>query len=578
MLNRTLLKMAPPLLALCTWQTFGCSGNVADGQAEDDGGPGDRGGSGGRGTGGRGGATAANPNDPFAGGSADAAGPMPLRRLSNEELDFTLADLLGDTSTPGRGFPTEAKSEYGFYQPIKVGQIETTRYRDAAEDVASSAMAKDFAKLAPCPSGTGEEACATQFIERFGLRAFRRPLDATERALLLALYKRDRAAPVSDDHKGALTVVLQAMLQSPQFLYHWTLGAQKPVVEGTIIRLTPYEVASRLSYLLWRSLPDEALLEAAASGKLSTSAQVAAQVDRMVNDGKIKRALVSFYSQTMDVARLQGMAKDTAIFPGYNAALTEAMAKETAAFVAYAALEGGGLEALLTAPVGFANEALAAVYGVKGLQGAELRRIDLDPQQRSGLFTQASFLTVHASTFEPSPVLRGKVVLERLLCRHVPPPADVDTMVPAPQAGKTTRERFEAHSSNAACAGCHKELDPLGFSFEHYDAIGGWRDEDAGRPVNASGNIQLDGEDLAFKDARQLFAALSKSADVRACATRQWLRFATGRGDDDADLHSLSKAHAAFGDSDWDLRALLAGLAKSPILTVRTPAEGEVLQ
>jgi hypothetical protein len=270
--------------------------------------------------------------------------------------------------------------------------------------------------------------------------------------------------------------------------------------------------------------------------------------------------------------------KDQGTYPAFNKDLAKAMVAESDAFVKYAVLEDGNFETLFTSPVSFVNADLAMLYGKTGVSGTELRKIELNSEQRFGLLTQGAFLAGQANTYETSPVLRGKLVLTRLLCETVPPPPpDVDTSLGTPQAGQQTRERYETHSTNASCAGCHKMLDPFGFAFEGYDGIGRYRTMDAGRPVRTDGKASLASGDIKFANAKQLVNVIAKSPQGLGCMATQWLRFGLGRGDDAADEGSRERALAAFKQSDGSFRELFLSIVKSKTFRYRALSEGEVL-
>jgi hypothetical protein len=233
---------------------------------------------------------------------------------------------------------------------------------------------------------------------------------------------------------------------------------------------------------------------------------------------------------------------------------------------------------LLTANFGFVNQPLAAVYGMTGVQGMDLKRADLSSDQRAGLLTQAAFLTVTGATDGSHPVKRGKKIFERLLCGELPPPpADVPPPKPASEGG-TTRERFAEHSANACATGCHANLDPLGFAFENYDGIGKFRTMDNGRPVDSSSSFQLDGKLVKFGNARELVQTLAASQTVRDCFATQWLRFALRRFEADGDRASLDGIRGGFSKTGGNIRDLLVGVVGARSFRYRAPADGEDLK
>jgi hypothetical protein len=538
---------------------------------------GDNGGGGGTRPGGFGGGAGGSPSTPGNGGGVgpiaagpESAGPRPLRRLTRLEYSNTIRDLLGDASRPGAAFPAEGPGSSGFGEPGKVSDVEARRFADAAEQVALAAT-KDLPKLMGCNPAQDEAGCVGKFLPAFGRRAFRRTLAPAEIAELKAFYD---AARTRHDQAGAIGLLLQAMLQSPRFIYHWELGDGAAVKEGGLVKLGPYELASRLSYLLWRSMPDEALFAAAEGGKLKTADDVAAQAKRMLADAKARETLVDFHDQwaLVDFTEVE---KDGKTYPAWGIPLREAMVAEAQTFVDDVIRKGDGkLGSLLTGTASTASAPLAKLYGLGNVTGPT----KLDPAQRAGLFTRAAFLASHGAEAGSHPIKRGKVIWERVVCGEIPPaPMNVPPPKPA-SPGLSTRERFAEHSQNACAAGCHALFDPPGFAFEHYDGIGAWRATDGGKPVDASGVLKLPiAGEKRFANAVEMMGVLAASEDVQRCVSTQWLRYALGRRDIGADGGSLARAHEAFRASGLDVRELVVALVKSKTFLYRQPAAGEVL-
>jgi hypothetical protein len=510
-----------------------------------------------------------------------AAGIMPVRRLTAHEYHNTIRDLLGATAgatPPTVELASDRDPSFGFRRAGVVSTLETQRLRDAAEALAASAI-KNLATLLPCtPASPADEAgCARQFVEQFGARAYRRPLVADEVSRLLAVYQQGRAALMMP-FAEAIGLTLEAMLQSSPFLYRWELGPQAPQVEGNVIRLGPYEVASRLSYFLWSSMPDKALFEAAAARALDTPAQIEAQVRRMVADPKAREGIGLFFEEWLDLESLTDRDKDPQLYPEYNDALKTAMLAETRGFVSEVLFAGDGkLSTLLGASFSVIDESLARLYGKTGVTGTALKRVDLDPRQRSGLLTQASFLALTGSPEGSNPVMRGKEIYLHTLCKELPPPPP-EVPSPAPVAsGGTTRQRFAEHAANACASGCHKLFDGFGFAFENYDGIGKYRSTENGQPVDASGQVELDGVTRNFNDARGLSEIIAASPEAQRCFATQWVRFAFRRLESNADVASLNAMAARFTSSQLDVRELLVALATSRTFRYRSPNLGEVL-
>ena len=509
----------------------------------------------------------AHPADP------NAAGPMPLRRLNQREYNNTVRDLLGVQTKPANAFPADIDSDFIFRRYGAVSTLDASHMSEAAEAISPTV---DVAKLAPCSGGAGAEtACVQTFLATFGLHAYRRPLVADEVSGLMALYQTGRNS-LRLDYSGGIKLLIEAMLQAPGFVYRWELGPQSPKLDGTVVHLGPYEVASRLSYFLWRSMPDQALFDAAAAGKLATPQDVEVQARRMIDDAKAHDMMAAFFQEWLSLDQVAARPKDAAVYPQFNDGLKRSMNAESLAFIDHVAFQGeGALSTFLTANYSFVDQTLAPVYGVSGA-GSTASKLPLDSTQRAGLLTQSAFLTVTGATDGSNPVKRGRKVYERVLCGVLPPPPP---NVPPPKsssAGGTTRERFAEHDTQACAKACHAIMDPIGFAFENYDGIGQYRAEDNGKPVDATGAITLDGTSKSFKNAVELVNLLANSGNARSCFVTQWARFALSRADTEADRASLNAAYTSFSKANFTVRELLVGIATSRSFSYRSPSAGEI--
>lgn len=506
------------------------------------------------------------------------SGPMPLRRLTRVEYDNTVRDLLGDDIGLGQKFSGELVGSSGFSTPGLVSTVDATALMEAAEQLSLRAATRLDALL-PCdPAALGDDDCASEFITGFGRRAFRRPLDDIEYDALVELYQQART-DLGRDFAGGIEVVLQAILQSPQFLYHWQLGSAQPEASGDVVALGPHELASRLSYFLWSTMPDDALFEAADADALGSDEEIEAQVRRMLADPKAKDTLATFHRQWLDIDHLLELPKDPELFPEWDDELKVSMEAETLSFINHVILAGDGrLGTLLTASFSFINEPLARLYGVEGVTGTDIRGpVDLDPAERMGVLTHASVLAHHARAYEGSPIHRGKLIRERLLCQTLPiPPANIPPLEGV-DPSLPSRERYEAHFEEEPCRTCHLLMDLTGFGFENYDTIGRYRSTDAGLPVDASGTVYgLDGEARSFEDVRELVELLAASEQVKRCVVTQWFRFAMSRKETAEEQVLLDNAYAAFEASDFDIREMLVAIAMSPAFRYRQLSEGEL--
>jgi hypothetical protein len=476
----------------------------------------------------------------------------PLRRLTREQYDHLARDLVGDTSRPASGFLPDEK--LGRFDANVVGGITDVIAREymlGAEKLAATAT------LAPCDlATTDEETCATRFIETFGARAFRRPLAPEQVGLYLGLFQKKRASPAStfDD---AARLVIEAMLQSPRFLYHLELGG--PDAEGGIAKLTPHELASRLSFFLLGTGPSDELVAAAEAGELETPEQLERHARAMLLTLEAKGSARSFHRQWLGLDRLDQVQVDPQRFPQFDEALRSAMREETEAFVDHVLWsEGGSFQTLMTAPYSFIGNKLASLYEVPAT--GDVARRELDPARRAGVLTQAGVLAGHRGV-----VQRGKFIREELLCQPVPPPPpEVSTELPPFDANSTVRERFAVHEQDPVCGGCHRKIDPLGFAFLTYDELGGFQATENGKPIDSSGEVlDLTEQPLAFDDGVGLSQLLGTSLFVQACVSRQWLRFALAREIGEADRCSAKSVEQAFVGANLDVRELMVAVVKS---------------
>ncbi len=479
-------------------------------------------------------------------------GPSTIRRMTRWEYNNTVRDLLGDTTRPADAFVPEEESA-GFQNnadALTVSPLLAEQYLTAAEDIAARAT-EDLPGLLGCSPSAD---CLNAFLIRFGERTYRRPLTDDERAALFDLFDAGRAQ--YDDRTG-VEWVLQAMLQSPHFLYRVEHGEPVDGAPG-IVALSSWEVASRLSYFLWGSMPDDELFLAARDDALRTKDQVAAQARRMLADPRARDIVRIFHAQWLDLDLIDRLDKDPIAYPSFSDSLRDSMRGETEAFIDHVIWDAGAdATLLLTAPYTFVDSELAAHYGVSDPGWDGFHRVDLDPNQRAGILTQAGLLALWSKSDQTSPIHRGKFVREQLLCTPLPPPPPgLVVEVPDPDPTATTRERFAQHSSDPACSGCHQLMDPIGFGFEHYDAIGRWRSEEHGLPIDATGEVIASDLPGPFDGTVELAGQLAASEQVADCLVRQWFRFAYGRletAEDTCTLDALAERFSASGNDVLDL-------------------------
>ena len=448
---------------------------------------------------------------------------------------------------------------------------------------------------------TDKEACAWASVERFTQRAWRRSITPTESERLRVFFDEQWAAGTPDE---AVVMVTASVLQTPQFLYLIEEGRPDQATAERV-PLSDWEIAARLSYFLWDSMPDAALFGAAARGQLSTRADVEAQARRMLESPRAREAIIHFHHQWLGTNRVHhisparrvygptfGIAPapplDTTgdgVWPQFMGTLRNSMEAETHLFIERTIFDGAGtLQALLTDNTGYMSDATAPLYGndtraldgdlvtweygvvvfsMGGTQRITLRPVEFPAEQRAGLLTLPSVLSIGAYTVHPAPILRGQRVLERIACQALgSPPPGAEAAVPpdAEDVDATNRERTHNATSAPVCAACHSVLNPPGFAFESFDAMGGWRTEDNGAPVDTTGHFDLfSGESFVFETAVDLAHQLSTSAQVQDCYSLRWARYATGLQLEESHP-GLAEVQAAFRADDT-ITALLVRIA-----------------
>ena len=390
-------------------------------------------------------------------------------------------------------------------------------------------------------------ACVDRILSELARRAYRRPVTPGEVRQLRRFVELARAE--GDPVEAGLQLAIQAMLVSPHFLFRIERDPD-PRDPASVHEVSSYELASRLSYFLWSSMPDNELFALAASGRLREPAVLAAQVDRMLASPRASALASNFAGQWLETRNLDSVSPDPRRFREWDAGLRDAMKTETTLFVEHILRENRPISEFLDARYTFLNERLAAHYGIAGVTGPAFRHVELTTDRRGGVLSQASVLTVSSYPTRTSPVIRGKYVLQNILgAPPPPPPADVPSL---DEAGigevRSLREQLELHRTNPVCASCHRNMDPLGFGLENYDAIGRWRDRDGKFPVDASGMLP---NGQAFTSAGEMRALLAAQLPQFSRAlTEKMFVYALRRGlhaSDRASVNGVTKALAADG-------------------------------
>ncbi len=513
-------------------------------------------------------------------------GTTPLRRLSNVEYLHSMRDLFPGvalTDLPAlppdtivNGFENDAPS-------LGPSDVRIARYEAIAFAYTTLATADDaaLARVLPCSSwGSADEqtACGAALVTSFGRRAFRRPLTPGEIERFTTRFIAFRTAI---DFRAAVQLILMALVQAPSFLYRIevpVLDAVRVVPDApNAVRIDSFALATRLSYLLWESGPDEELLDLAASGELDHPTVLRAEVDRMLDDPRVVDTIVDFHRQWLDFDRILSTAnqtRDPAQYPGWTRDVQRSEHEEVERFVRWSATNGEGtLAELFSSRHAFVDAAMASVYGVSGPTDGSWTEVDLPADQRAGVLTRAAFLAGRSHSGNISPPLRGAFVLERVLCQpHLSPPAAADLSPPHPMMDEgpvTDRVLYERRTAPSVCATCHTRINGAGFAFEHYDAIGAFRSLDQGLTIDASGQL-IDVDPVGpFTDAIDLSTRLATSRTVATCATDTWVRFALGRTLETEDRSLRHSASSAFDASGGTIREVLRAIALSPELRVQ---------
>jgi hypothetical protein len=421
------------------------------------------------------------------------------------------------------------------------------------------------------PSPAEQPAYAREIVAKFATRAFRRPVASAEVDRLLELYKMARQD--GDNFERGVKVALSAVLVSPHFLFRGELQPE-PDNPRAVHPINEFALASRLSYFLWSTMPDERLFELA--GKKALRKNLESEVARMLKDPRSRALVDNFAAQWLQIRNLASVTPDPKLYPGWNNGLRDAMRQETEMFFEHLMREDRSVLELIDANYSFMNEQLARHYGVEGVAGPAFQRVVFKDRQRGGVLTQGSILTITSNPTRTSPVKRGKWILENILgSPPPPPPPDVPELSDAKEAvlKGSLRQRMEQHREKPICASCHTRMDPIGFGFENFDGVGGWRDQDGGFPVDAAGQL-LTGE--AFVDAAGLKKIIveNKRDEFLNCLAGKMLTFALGRGLEYYDKTSTDEVLRRLAKDKHRFTGLVQGVVASPAFQLRR-GEGE---
>lgn len=488
-----------------------------------------------------------------------------LQRLTRFEYNNTVRDAFGNDTRPADQFPPDPSvSDHSAPSP-PLALIEG--YHQAAHDFAleTSEDATNLPAFLGCdPADDGEEACRASFLSSFLARAFRRPATAEETSEFLQVFSDGQA--LGGSFASGVRAVIEVALQSPEFLYRVEFGEPADDRGSGWGRPTPYEMASRLSYLYWGSSPDGELLTAAADGGLRSEEEIAEQASRLLADPNGREVVPHFFARLTGLDGRTFQRENSPDYPAFTSTIAAHMREETALFVKDVVFDGAGdFASLFTAPHTFLSQELAEFYGIAGVTGWQ--RVELDPAQRAGLLSQGSFLALH-----PNPSRRGAMVLSALFCVELSAkPVDVST--PPVDEPMTTRQRFELHTQDPACAGCHSLIDPPGFTFGHFDESGVYMETEEGLPIDTA--VELSTTDIAgpvsgFPD---LVAKIAGSEEAQRCFVEQWMKFGYHRDVTPEDACTRELLDAAFLENGGNVQALLLALSRTEAFRYRALQE-----
>ena len=545
---------------------FGCNGVI--GQASDEGGAGS------------GGTPAPRCGRSVCGATGELASASAFPRLSHSQWENSVRDLLRLADMPGLSGSFEPDTRISFFdnniRALRVSSDLWGDYQSAAETLAQDATmnASILSGLLPegLPGDPGERARA--LVRNLGRRAYRRPLSNAEVDGHVALFDQGAAHfPEMSAFDAGVRLLLEALLQSPHFIYRVELGDSQA---GDTVQLGGYEIASRLSFMIWNSAPDDTLLDQAEQGALRTPEQIAAQAERLLDDPRGRAMLERFHAQLFNWDLYRDLSKNPTEYPLYYGGVGQDMYEEARRFVEHVFEADGDFTELMTAPYTFVNDDLAAIYGLEGSFGDGFSQASFDQTsqpQRGGLLTQLGFLASHGGL--TGSVHRGVFINHRVLCTELPPPPDAIPPIPGDDGvTMTSRERIELHTGPGTCgASCHGTyINPIGYAFESFDSLGQYRTEELGLPIDSAASFDFADGSVSFDGAGELSQAMSDRVQTHDCYAKHWLEYALGRDTAGSDLDLIQH----MGDaslSGFSIRELIVELVQSEEFQVRN-AEG----
>jgi hypothetical protein len=495
--------------------------------------------------------------------------PSTLRRLTSTQYRNTIADLFGpgvtiktalDPDTALDGFASIGAAR------VSLSATATEQFDTEAFDLAHQALSNTATRgaLVGCaPAGMTDDACARTFLTAFGRRAWRRDLAADEVTRYATIATT--AAGMLKDFWGGLEYGLAGLLDSPHFLYREELGTDDPTTPGRRV-FSGYELASRLSFLVTNSTPDDTLLDAAKSGKLATSAGLGAEAQRLLASPRAHDAMANFFTELYALGNLDSLPQSPMFFPAVSATLGASMRTETLKVLDDIAFGAStDYRTFFDTTTTYVNKELASLYGLPVVNGGDFVKVSLPAAgPRAGFLGQGSFLAMYSHADSGSPTRRGKFLREVVLCQAVPSaPPDVNTTFPVDAPGaaqRTTRQKLEQHRmAGSSCAACHQVMDPVGLGLENFDGVGAYRTMEAGQNIDASG--QLDG--VTYVDARGLGVALKNHPDLGSCLTRGVLRYTIAHIETAGEQPVVDALSSQFASNGYKFGSLVLGVVAS---------------
>ena len=498
--------------------------------------------------------------------TASQVGVVTIRRLNRTEYGNTLRDLTGTSKDYGASFPPENLS-FGFDnigEALTIQPLHIELYEQSAEAVVNELFARPAgdavrARFLSCDAATAGRACLVQTLIAFAQYAYRRPVLEPEVGGL-ADIAQDFVTTGGTMNDG-LKLAFKGVLLSPHFIYRVELDGDP--TSKVPHRVSGFELASRLSYYLWSTMPDQALLLEAQQGTLTSDAGLSAQIERMLSDPRASALVSNFVGQWLSLRRTEQVKPDYTVFPSFDDELRASLRVESEQFFGELFQKARPISELLTGTFTYVNKRLATHYGLPAPSGAGFERVELSGTTRLGFLTQGSFLTTTSNPTRTSPVKRGKWVLDQLLCSPPPPPPPGVDSAGVDMGTASVRQRLEQHRAKEPCRSCHAVMDPIGLSFENFDGIGVYRTQDQYGPIDATGSLPTAAGDVSFLGASQLVPILAQDERLAGCVAEKVLTYAVGRGFGVADQATLKAVADATATSGKGFRGLFASAAAS---------------